>query len=395
MVGAFYETFERDSDNHGKIFSWGIDPVANLSNNWSGASTVESDSWSVFGQVLWDITDQLELTAGVRYTEDDRDATQGNTFVHGIDQFYADIGIWCGVPGCDPFFSPAGAIINSEFDDDDTSPDITLTWRPQDNITLWAAYREGYKAGGFSTNTVITFGADGESLTFDPETVEAWEAGVKTILLDGSLRLNANAYFYEYSDQQVSAFDNATTSFTINNAASSESKGVEVDGEYLLGDNFILRGQVGYNEAEYTDFPNAPCWAGQTEEQGCNTLLGIQDLEGEPLLFAPEWSGSIGVDFERALTGTWVIGASYDAVFMDEYKAGGRPETWQDSHWKHNARLGIFHTEGTWAFTFIGRNLNDELTLAGCADKPGGTGGDIFCQTVRGRQLVLQAKYAM
>ncbi len=400
MVGAFYEHFERDSDNHGKIFSWGFDPVTGQSNNWSGKSTVESDSWSVFGQVIYDITDTLELTAGARYTEDDRDADQRNSFVHGTDGAYAALGIWCGgVTPCNPFFSPQGLVIKSDFDDDNVSPEVTLTWRPQDNITLWGAYREGYKAGGFSTNTVITFGADGDSLTFDPETVDAWEAGIKTVLFDGSLRLNANAYFYQYDDQQVSAFDNATTSFTINNAAESESKGVEVEGEFFLLDNFIIRAQIGYNNAEYSDFPNAPCWAGQTPAQGCvtdpTTGADVQDLEDQSLGFAPDLSGSIGFDFEQPINANWVFGASYDAIYMDQYKAGGRPETLQPSTWKHNARAGVFHADGTWDLVFIGRNLGDELTIGGCADKPGGAPGDIFCQTVRGRQLMLQATYRL
>jgi outer membrane receptor protein involved in Fe transport len=297
------------------------------------------------------------------------------------------------VTPCNPFFLPQGTTLESDFDDDDLSPEVTLTWRPTDELTLWAAYREGYKAGGFSTNTVIVFGRTGEELTFDAETVEAWEAGVKSLLLDGSLRLNANVYFYDYSDQQVSAFDNETTSFTINNAASSESKGVEVEGEYVLTDYVVVRAQVGYNEAEYTDFPNAPCWAGQTLEQGC--VGGIQDLKGEVLNFAPEWSGSIGFDFERPLNDSLLFGASYDAVFMDDFKAGGRPETWQDSHWKHNARLGLFHADGTWDVTVIGRNLGDEKIIGGCADKPGGGAGDIFCQSVRSRQVMLQGTYRM
>jgi outer membrane receptor protein involved in Fe transport len=355
---------------------------------------VKSDSWSVFGQATWDITERLELTAGGRFTKDDRKAKQGNTYVHSTDAAYAAIGLWCGgVLPCNPFFSPAGVEIKSDFDDNNFSPEVTLTWRPTDEVTLWAAYLEGYKAGGFSTNTVIVFGKTGPDLTFDAETVDAWEAGVKTTMLDGSLRLNANTYYYKYDDQQVSAFDNRTTSFSINNAASSESKGVEVESEYVVTDNIGLRAQVGYNKAEYTKFPNAPCWSGQTVAEGC--VGGVQNLKNETLNFAPEWSGSIGFDFEQPITSELIFGASYDAIYMDDYKAGGRPETLQDSHWKHNARLGVFHADGTWDVTVIGRNLGNELTLGGCADKPGGAPGDIFCQAVRGRQVMLQGTYRM
>ena len=221
-AGAYYETFERDSDNHGKIFAWGFDPATGRSNNWSGASTVKSDSLSFFGQLSWNITEQLELTAGARYTDDDREAVQGNTYVHGTDAAYAAIGVWCGVPPCAQFFSPAGLVLESEFDDTNVTPEVTLTWTPSNNVTIWTAYRTGYKAGGFSTNTVIVNGRSGEDFVFDAEESEGFELGVKSILAGGSLLLNANAYLYEFTDQQVSAFDNETTSFDINNAASSE-----------------------------------------------------------------------------------------------------------------------------------------------------------------------------
>lgn len=393
-VGAFYESFERDSDNHGKIFAWGFDPVTGQSNNWSGASTVESESMSAFGQVTWNINEQLELTAGARYTDDDRDAVQGNTYVHGNDAAYAAIGIWCGVPGCDPFFSPAGTVINSEFDDNQFLPEVTLSYTPTDDVTLWAAYKTGYKAGGFSTNTVVTFGRTGDELTFDAEESEGFEVGVKSVLADGRLLLNANAYVYEFTDQQVSAFDNATTSFNINNAASSESYGIEAESQYVLNDRVTLRGQFGWNIAEFDEFPNAQCFAGQTEAEGC--VGGVQDIAGDPLVFAPELSGSLGVDLRIPMGSAVAFQASYDAVYTDDYRVGVDPSfVTQDSFWRHNARAGVVAQDGSWDVMFVGRNLTDENWIAGCADKPGGASGDVFCQAIRARQVQLQATYRL
>jgi outer membrane receptor protein involved in Fe transport len=98
MFGGFYETFERDSDNAGKIFAWGVDPVTGFSNNWAGESTVESDSYSVFGQATWQFAEDWELAFGTRFTRDDRKAQQGNTFVHSTAAVF--------FPG--GFFLPAG-----------------------------------------------------------------------------------------------------------------------------------------------------------------------------------------------------------------------------------------------------------------------------------------------
>jgi outer membrane receptor protein involved in Fe transport len=395
-LGAFYETFERDSNNSGKIFSWGFDPVTGRSNTWSGQSTIQSDSYSAFGQIVWDINERLEFTGGARFTKDDRNAKQGNTYVHSTDGFYQAIGIWCGTPGTPcaaPFFSPAGVKIKSDFDDNDLSPELTLTWRPTDNLTLWTAYREGYKAGGFSTNTVLVFGKTGKDLTFDAELAEAYEVGIKSLLMDGKVRFNANAYHYEFTDQQVSAFDNKTTSFTINNAASSTSEGVEVDTEYLVTENLNLRAQWGYNNAEYDKYPNAACYAGQTPAQGC--VGGLQNLKGSTLGFAPHFSGSLGFDYERPINGQLRAGMSYDAIYSDRYVAGGYPTSEQKDFWRHNVRVGLFDAEGTWDVTLIGRNLANQRYIAGCADKPGGAAGDVFCQTVRARQVLLEATYRM
>jgi len=184
---------------------------------------VESDTYSLFAQAIWNINEAWEFTAGARYTDDDKEAEQGNVYVKSND-----LGI-PGLPGFgfDDILSPAGAVIKSDFDDTEVSPEATLTWRPDENITVWAAYKNGYKSGGFSTNTVLSAAATGPGLTFEPETAEGGEIGVKSTLMDGMLRLNATAYYYKFDDIQISVFDSATTSFSVDNAASATTTGVE------------------------------------------------------------------------------------------------------------------------------------------------------------------------
>jgi outer membrane receptor protein involved in Fe transport len=234
-----------------------------------------------------------------------------------------------------------------------------------------------------------------QSVTFDPEEADGFELGIKSILLDNRLRANATIYSYDFKDLQVSAFDNATTSFRITNAASSESTGIEFDFEYLLTERFTLRGQAGYNDGEYNDFTTAPCFAGQTPAQGCNPATGTQNLSGTRLGFAPEWSGSLGFEYRQPIGTDLAFQISYDAIYTDEYVTGGHPLASQDAFWKHNARAGVMSVDDTWSVMFIGRNLSEEWQNGGCADKPGGAPGDIFCQVARARQLILQASYRM
>ncbi len=385
MLGGFYETFERNSDNAGKIAALGLDPATGFSNTWEGASTVDSDSYSFFGQVIWNINEQWELTAGARYTKDDKKARQENVYVHFV--FGPDV---LGI------LSPVGNVLLSEFDDTNFSPEVTLTWRPMDDVIVWAAYRSGYKSGGFSTNTVLSAASTGDSLTFQPEEAEGGEFGVKSTLLDGQLRLNATVYYYKFNDIQISVFDAATVSFAVDNAASADNTGIEVEVIYVANENLSLRGQFGYNKGEYDKFPDAACYGGQTAATGC--VGGIQDLSGEPLTRAPEIQGSLGFDYEREFTTDWRFTLAGEAVFSDDYQTNtnNNPLSVQDSFWRFNARFGVQSADGQWDFSLIGRNLANELYQGGQADKPGAPGGlDLFGGVVRGRQVILQAKYSM
>lgn len=382
MIGAYYETFERNSDNAGKIAALGPDPVTGYLNTWEGISTIDSDSYSFFGQVIWDVSDTLELTAGLRFTKDDKEASQQNVYTHFV--FGPLLGI----------LQPVGSVLISDFDDTNVSPEVTIAYRPTSNMTVYAAYRTGYKSGGFSTNTVLSSSSTGESLTFDPEDAEGGEIGIKSTLLDGRLRLNVTAYFYQFDDLQISIFDAPTVSFSVANAADAETKGIELDAELWVASGFSLNAQLGFNQGEYNDFKNAPCIGGQTEAAGC--VDGVQDLSGEDLTRAPELTGAVGFSFERALSNDWSIQLASKAIYTDDYQTNtnNNPLSIQDSFWRINARVSVFSSDGKWNFSLIGRNLNNEWYQGAQADKPGGaTSADLFGNVVRARQISLRTTY--
>ncbi|MCY4343240.1 MAG: TonB-dependent receptor [Gammaproteobacteria bacterium] len=384
MVGAFYENFERDSDNAGKIAALGFDPATGFSNTWEGVSTVQSDSYSFFTQAIWNWSPQWELAAGARYTHDDKQATQQNVYVHTIFGPVLNI------------LAPVGHVLSSDFKDDHISPEVTLTWRPNDDITVWGAYRTGYKSGGFSTNTVLSSVSTGESLIFQPEEAEGGEIGVKSTLMDGQLRFNATAYYYRFDDIQISVFDSATTSFSVDNAASAETTGLEFEALYLASQELTLRAQLGYNQGEYRDFPDASCSA--TVDPACDQQTGLRDLSGEPLTRSPEWQGSLGFDYLRSVSANWQMVLAGEAIYSDSYQTNtnNNPQSIQDDFWRINARIGLQRTDGRWDLSLVGRNLTNEYYQGGQADKPGGTNGmDLFGGVVRARQVILQATYRL
>ena len=174
---------------------------------------------------------------------------------------------------------------------DNTSPEVTLTYRPTDDLTLYGAYKQGFKSGSFSTATPPTVG---ENNSFGPEKVRGGEFGLKSRMLDRQLSLNVVPYFYRYEGLQVGVISppqNGVPIIQTLNAATAHIYGVDLDGAFRPAslDGLQLNGNAEFNHARYLDFTNAPCWGGQTIALGCNQSLlpgprGPRGLYGaEPL----------------------------------------------------------------------------------------------------------------
>ena len=379
MVGPYYETFERQHENASKLGLFGRDPVRGYTNDQHVVQFTEGDAWSVFGQVIWDISDQWELAAGLRYVDDEKDGTQRHEYVH---PFLLAIG-----------WFPEGVDIVAGTSDTDVAPEVTLTWRPNADITVWGAWKNGYKAGGYSAPTVLTNTFGPENITFGEEDAEGFEIGVKTTLLDGRMRLNVTAYDYEFRDLQVSQFRPETTTFVIGNAATASTKGIEFDAVFQASDTLQLYAEFGYNKAKQDSYPNVACYAFQTEAEGC--IDGFQDLSGTTLANAPKFTGSMGFEFTQPLGANWLATLSGETIYTDSYRtaANGEPRAVQPSFWRLRARASISSADGQWDFSVIGRNLTDKIWDIGGA-RPGAiTPSDQGGGGARPRSILFQATY--
>ena len=356
MFGAYYETFERRHENSSKLGLFGKDPATGFTNDQHVSQDTEGDSWSLFGQVIWDITDQWELAAGARYVNDEKQGTQRHEYVHGFLQALG--------------WFPVGVELEADTSDTDFAPEVTLTWRPNENITLWGAWKNGYKAGGYSAPTVLTSSFGVDNITFDEEDADGFEVGIKTTLMEGRMRLNVTAYDYSFKDLQVSTFRPETTTFTIGNAASASTTGIEVDAVFLATDNLELYAEFGFNDAKQDSYPDAACYAFQTEAEGC--FGGFQDLAGKTLAVAPKFTGSFGFELSQPIGGNWIGTLSGETIYTDSYKTSGndQPLAVQPSFWRLRARVGIQSSDGKYDFSVIGRNLTDKIYAIGGA-RPG------------------------
>ena len=352
MVGAFYQDAEIEVVNRLRgNGAFGLPPLLQ-----HGTHELDIRSVSAFGQVLWQVTDQVEIAAGARWTDEERKHRLFNA-LSGSDV----------------------DLLVPRISSDNVSPEVTLTYMPTDTLTLFASYRQGFKSGSFNTVAVI------DHLTradFGDEKAEGGEVGLKALLLDGSMMLNLAAYHYKYSDLQVGANElsegGAILLRTIN-AASAKVEGIEFDVNYTPAalPGLTLHGALNYNRSRYESFGNAPCGNGQTFAEGCNQLINpdtgrftSQDLSGVQLVRAPDWTASFGFDYEKPLADGMTLAFGSTVRYSDEYYTNlvALRDYRQESYFKTSANIALRGADDKWEVALIGTNLGNEITAGVCSN---------------------------
>ena len=383
MVGGLYQKTKRDylawTASGGLENSAAPEPFQRYLAN-SKDSETSGETVSAFGQVIYNPVERVEITGGVRYTHETKDSYFLQPYSHPIR-------VAQGI-----FLSGTRVDSNQSFSD--WSPEVTVSYRPTPDINIWGAYKTAYKSGGFSNSGILSPNASLADFEFDPEKARGFEGGIKTTLFDRQLRFNVTAYTYKFDNLQLDFFRSDIFAFTTINAGSARTRGVEVDFQFaprgLAG--FDIHGSINYNKARYGDAPGAPCYAGQTRDLGCNLVLipggsgsetrpfnpatdvvaNRQNLKGLPTANAPEWTGTIGFNYEASLPGGFIIGTSADARYSGSYiaTAFGNPATRQYRYVNIDASLRLKTENERWELALIGRNLTNRWYAMGGNDAP-------------------------
>lgn len=377
-LGGYFEDSDFDVLTSAMLGYAGPDPVTGRYYAYTRYGTTTSKTYSLFGQIRWAISDSLELATGARWTkEEKRLERMGHSFNHAVFE---------------AAFVPTSTIFRGNFDEDNVSPEATLSWQFDDQSMLYAAYKTGYKSGGFALPGNLSAAETLDSLKFDSETAKGFEVGYKAELLGRTLRLDMNAFRYEFEDLQVSSFDADTTRFIVRNAAKAVAEGVEASVDWRVTSALSARGAVGYSHTRYDSFPGASCYAGQTEDEGC--VDQVQDLSGKAPPRAPEWVFNAGGTYEATLTDALSLALSVDTNFTDgnNVQENNNPVAYQDSFWRLNAAVQLYSTAG-WELSLIGRNLTNEYYMESSTDKPVGGPGEIGVGLPRPREIVVQGTW--
>ena len=367
----------------------------------------DGDLWAIFAQATWNIADNLRLTAGGRYIDEDKEAKRIQTHKKNTKA------IGLGATGTTYTNALYGAFliepheVGGKLDDESFTPLISMQWDADDQTMLYATWTKGYKSGGFDARSnshpdasVKNAQKDGKDFEgawqFKPEEVNSFELGSKMALADGAAELNLAFYLMEYSDLQVSQFD-GVLGFNVTNAGEATVQGLEADGRWAVSDNVTLTGSAAFLDFTYDKFPDSQCYFGQDDPDGDK----LCDAAGKRKEYTPKFQANIGALWSGQVSDGLYLDASMDIAYMDEYLYAATldPKAKQDAYALVNARVALANAGDTWEVALIGRNLTDETVVNFGGNTPlastltGGDGNSFYGFVNRPRNIAVQGTY--
>lgn len=323
--------------------------------------TQELQSYAVFGQGTWRPNESWALTAGLRWTDEEKTgaytSTINNPFVTALS------------------IRSAETLPETTLTDDQLTYFANASWFPSDDIMVFATYSTGYKGGGF--NTQGTFPAlTPAQRVFDAETSDNFELGIKSQFFDNTLQANITAYRMDLEGFQDRAFDGI--SFVTRNVGELRQQGIEADIIWAPLDQLTINSGLSFLDSEFLDYQNASGLPGGP----------VQDLTGGEAHFSPDVQGSLVVDWSDRLG---VKDLDYflrgEMQYIGEQNVGAttnnNPQSVQDAYSLINARIGLSASDQDWRLTLWGKNLTEEGYCTSIFNQPfgGPLGGTANLQT--------------
>ena len=359
LIGVFYGDTELDNYTP---FSQAIGvfplPTGPLIIKSAGLSDIRetNEEIAIFNHNIWTVSDRLELTFGLRWSEVEKDDIKGQLL--GVGPI-ADLN--------SPF------VPTTQWADDipsqkDKWSEVTGTLKANyyltDDLSVYAGWDRGFKAGG---HDVCKDDENGEPFCpapFDSEIADNFEVGFKG-RFGGTFNWSGALFYQTYDDYQVEVQDEEGIGNTILNAASAEIWGVETDFQWLATENLLVDGNLAYIDATWDDFADAECLRAQYQREACDPVTGTQDLSGADLNYNSPWTANVNAtwtdSFSNGIT-WWVRG---EVAYRDElfFFPDLDPDLKADDYTLVNAMIGITAADESWEVMLWGKNIFDEEYL--------------------------------
>jgi iron complex outermembrane recepter protein len=322
----------------------------------SDNNKVDNQSWAAFTQWTYSVNDQLDITAGGRYTEDEKASFP--------DQF--------------DFSNPSVKQVPAQwYSDTFTSftPSASLAYRFSDDAMTYLSYAEGFKGGGWNShfNAVLNQQQVDALLKFEQEEAETWELGFKTEFAGNTLRLNGAVFTADYTDMQVTyrgpIFPPPTPPGVapfLTNAGKASIDGAELELTWAPSGDWLVETSVGYLDATIDELNPTPL-----------LILPAELVVGNTLPFAPEWQGHFGLEYTGRVNGLLIIPRA-DVSYQDTtyFDASNTPQIAQlEDVTTVNGSIVLTRDGGPWKITLGVNNATDEVyPVAGNSSLTTGSG---------------------
>ena len=343
-----------------------------------------SKSYAFFTNETYTITQGLDLTAGLRFTSEKKTATSNYVNPDGgsaCGQLLTSPGVAALNPaspeylfllgyGCATLFNPffGGHSTAQSLDEGNVSGTVKLSYHFTDDVMAYVSWANGYKAGGFNLARVTGTGLGGLAPNLDTEfpreTVQSYEIGIKSMLADRTLSLNASIFDQQYTNFQLNTYTGVQ--FVVSSIRKVVSKGAEFDTTWATPlSGLSLSSGIVYAFTNITEFGDSlPLFAP-------DIATPLHRLNNR-LSFAPLWSGVASATYTVPLSGSLQFHASVNEKYSSSYNTGSDldPEKLQGAYGVVGARLGLGAVDGKWTVDIWGANVANKLYYQVAYDAP-------------------------
>lgn len=327
---------------------------------------VDTETFAVFADATYDFTDQLSLSLGGRYTWDEREASiLRQNFLGGGSTLFGGAGTPFGAPSTN---------FRGKRDFNKFTPRASLTYKPNDDNTVYVSYSQGFKGGGFDPRGVGANAPDLNAngireqnevaafLSFAPETVDSYEIGYKARLLD-RFNIAVAAFRADYSDVQIPGSSGCTVNGVqtfcgvVTNAGKARFQGFEFEGNTRLGEDLMASGDrlnlaasLGYIDAKFREYITQIAGVGPTD------VADFREVQN-----TPKWTASGTLGYETPV-GLGTLSASSTLSYRSKTYQFEIPNPFidQKGYALLDASLVLRSDDDVWSIGLHGKNLLDK-----------------------------------
>ncbi|MFT3809597.1 MAG: TonB-dependent receptor [Micropepsaceae bacterium] len=325
IAGLYY--FQEDATDNDSFHYPALADILSVSNGFPPGTipdnidyryAQDSTTYAIFGQVTVPVSDKVNLTGGLRYTNDEKVVVQSIDFL--------------GTPSCTD--------LRTSRDWDSVTWKAGVDYSPTDDTMLYAGITTGFKAGG------IALGACANA--YDPEELTAYEIGIKTFFANRRVRLNVSAFYYDYENLQANIY--TVGGATVVNADGATQYGTEIEFAAQIVEGLEASVNLSLLDSELGEFhttdPNEPG-------------LGVINLKGNKLEKAPDWTAGAALSYVRSV-GRGEMNVRWEVFHSDSYFNDSFNSSYAESpaYTVHNVKVSW--SDDKWEFGAYGKNIFDE-----------------------------------